>query len=130
MTRFCRGKMSGLRSEGAQRERKRGKQERECGLLHRVVTDENRRRTARITARNSSSMATSIGEERKIERKSRGWIGEGFKRRGHYWGSNSQAVSVYRERGRRGSWAGSGWFGWSGPRARPRLGWPLPFLFF
>jgi hypothetical protein len=24
----------------------------------------------------------------------------------------------------------SGWFGWSGPRARPRLDWPLPFLFF
>jgi hypothetical protein len=41
------------------RERKRGKQERECGLLHRVVTDENRRRTAQIPARNSSPMATS-----------------------------------------------------------------------
>jgi hypothetical protein len=67
--RFCRGKTFGHRSKGAQRERKRGKQERECGLLHHVVTDENRWRTARIPARNSSSMATSIGEERKIERK-------------------------------------------------------------
>jgi hypothetical protein len=69
MTRFYGGKMSDLRSEGAWRERKRGKKERECGLLHDVVTDENRRRTARFTARNSSPMGTSIGEERKIERK-------------------------------------------------------------
>jgi hypothetical protein len=40
------------------------------------------------------------GEEDREEEGSRGWIGEGFKRRGHYWGSNSPAVSVYKERGR------------------------------